>query len=291
MIRPAKTVAAIHDLSGVGRCALTVVLPVLSAMGAQACPVPTAVLSAHTAFSGIAVHDLTDFLPAYLAHWQALGLRFDAVYAGYLASPRQAEIVADFLDAQARALKVLYPVMGDDGALYSGMPSSMPEKWRALCARADVVTPNMTEYALLTGEDYSLAPRTAAQAARMLDALLDMGAQSAVITSVPLKTGPANIYMRKGDKEAGVCPFERLDAHYPGTGDLFASVLTGALLQGDGLEGAVLAATAFTRRAVARTMLLPTPVNYGVDLEPLLPLLWDNGDMKRANCDCAKPET
>ena len=215
MIRPAKTVAAIHDLSGVGRCALTVVLPVLSAMGAQACPVPTAVLSAHTAFSGIAVHDLTDFLPAYLAHWQALGLRFDAVYAGYLASPRQAEIVADFLDAQARALKVLDPVMGDDGALYSGMPSSMPEKWRALCARADVVTPNMTEYALLTGEDYSLAPRTAAQAARMLDALLDMGAQSAVITSVPLKTGPANIYMRKGDKEAGVCPFERLDICSP----------------------------------------------------------------------------
>ena len=274
MIRPAKTVAAIHDLSGLGRCALTVVLPVLSAMGAQACPVPTAVLSAHTAFSGIAVRDLTEFLPAYLAHWQTLGLHFDAVYAGYLADPRQVEIIKGFLETQESALKVIDPAMGDDGRLYAGMSAQMPARWRELCARADVATPNMTEYALLTGEAYSLAPRSAAQAARMLGALLDMGAQSAVITSLPLERGPANVYMRRSDGKLGVCPFTRLDAHYPGTGDLFASVLTGALLQGDDLENAVLRATAFTRRAVARTMRLPTPVNFGVDLEPLLPLLW-----------------
>ena len=124
---PARTVAAIHDLSGVGRCALTVVMPVLSVLGAQVCPVPTAVLSAHTAFSGIAVRDLTDFLPAYLAHWRALGLRFDAVYAGYLGSPRQVEIVSDFLKEQEAAIKVLDPVMGDDGRLYSGMAEEMPK--------------------------------------------------------------------------------------------------------------------------------------------------------------------
>ena len=144
MMRPARTVAAIHDLSGVGRCALTVVMPVLSAMGAQVCPVPTAVLSAHTAFSGIAVRDLTDFLPAYLDHWRALGLRFDAVYAGYLGSPAQVEIVSDLLAEQEGALKVLDPVMGDDGRLYNGMAEEMPAKWRSLCAHADVVTPNMT---------------------------------------------------------------------------------------------------------------------------------------------------
>ena len=275
-MKSAKTVAAIHDLSGVGRCALTVVMPVISVMGAQVCPVPTAVLSAHTAFSGIAAHDLTGFLPAYLAHWRALGLRFDAVYAGYLAGPEQAAIVEGFLNGQRDALKVLDPVMGDDGRLYAGMPEDMPAKWRGLCARADVVTPNMTEYALLTGEAYSLEPRTMAQAEKMLDALLEMGAQSAVITSLPLEKGLANAYMRRGDKTAGICAFERLEAHYPGTGDLFASVLTGALLQGKALEAAVAQATAFTRRAVARTMRLPTEVNYGVDLEPLLPLLWEN---------------
>src|SRR5699024_2089691 len=100
MSRPTRTVAAIHDLSGVGRCALTVVMPVLSAMGAQVCPVPTAVLSAHTAFSGIAAHSLTAFLPQYLAHWERMGLRFDAVYAGYLADEEQTRIVNGFLDAQ-----------------------------------------------------------------------------------------------------------------------------------------------------------------------------------------------
>lgn len=273
---PAKTVAAIHDPSGVGRCALTVVTPVLSVLGAQVCPVPTAVLSAHTAFSGIAVHDLTDFLPAYLAHWRALGLRFDAVYAGYLGSPRQVEIVSDFLKEQEAAIKVLDPVMGDDGRLYSGMAEEMPEKWRALCAHADVVTPNMTEYALLTGEAYSLAPRTRAQAEGMLKKLLDMGAKSAVITSLPLESGLANVYMRRGEKRMGLCAFERLDAHYPGTGDLFASVLTGALLRGEALEDAVRRATDFTRLCVERSMRFPTPVNYGVDLEPLLPLLWED---------------
>ena len=272
---PAKTVAAIHDLSGVGRCALTVVTPVLSVLGAQVCPVPTAVLSAHTAFSGIAVRDLTDFLPAYLAHWRALGLRFDAVYAGYLGSPRQVEIVSDFLEEQEAAIKVLDPVMGDDGRLYSGMAEEMPKKWRALCAHADVVTPNMTEYALLTGEAYSLAPRTRAQAEGMLKKLLDMGAKSAVITSLPLEGGLANAYMRREDGQMGVCAFERLDAHYPGTGDLFASVLTGALLRGEALEGAVRRATAFTRLCVQHSMAFATPVNYGVDLEPLLPRLWD----------------
>ena len=274
---PAKTVAAIHDLSGVGRCALTVVTPVLSVLGAQVCPVPTAVLSAHTAFSGIAVRDLTDFLPAYLAHWRALGLRFDAVYAGYLGSPRQVEIVSDFLKEQEAAIKVLDPVMGDDGRLYSGMAEEMPKKWRALCAHADVVTPNMTEYALLTGEAYSLAPRTRAQAEGMLKKLLDMGAKSAVITSLPLESGLANVYMRRGENRMGLCAFERLAAHYPGTGDLFASVLTGALLRGEGLEDAVGRATDFTRLCVRRSMRFSTPVNYGVDLEPLLPRLWEKG--------------
>ena len=110
----------------------------------------------------------------------------------------------------------------------------------------------------------------------MLKKLLDMGAKSAVITSLPLESGLANVYMRRGEKRMGLCAFERLDAHYPGTGDLFASVLTGALLRGEALEGAVRRATDFTRLCVERSMRFPTPVNYGVDLEPLLPLLWED---------------
>ncbi len=280
MSAPARMVAAIHDLSGVGRCALTVALPVLSALGLQVCPAPTAVLSAHTAFEGIAALDLTDFLGEYFAHWKRLGLRFDAVYGGYLASPRQAEIVADFLRDQPSALRVLDPVMGDDGALYAGMPGEMAGSWRMLASQADVITPNLTEYALLTGEPHSLAPRTEREAGRMLEKLLSMGAKSAVITSVPLANGPANAYMAT-DGALGLCRYERLNAHYPGTGDLFASVLTGALLLGDGLASAVQRATDFTRLAIARSMEIARDVNYGVDLEPIL------SKLKRG---CARPD-
>lgn len=275
MIAPAKTVCAIHDLSGVGRCALTVVMPVLSAMGLQVCPVPTAILSAHTAFDNIAAIDLTDFMSRYLDHWRQMNLRFDSVYAGYLASPQQTDIVAGFLLEHTEAIKVLDPVMGDDGQLYSGMAAEMPAKWRTLIAGSDVATPNMTEYSLLSGEAYSLHPRSESDAAKMLQNLLDMGAKSAVITSIPLADGPANAYMRAVDGKLGLCRFDRLAAHYPGTGDLFASVMTGALLSGDRLERAVLRATDFTRRAVKRTMCMDTHVNFGVDLEPLLPSLME----------------
>jgi len=274
MTQGAKTVAAIHDLSGVGRCALTVVIPTLSAMGHQVCPVPTAVMSAHTAFSGIASMDLTSFMGEYLEHWKRLGLLFDCAYAGYLASPAQVEIVTSFLQTQPDAIKVIDPVMGDDGVLYAGMSGEMPRQMRALIAKADIVTPNMTEYAYLTGEAFSLAPRTQAQAEKMLSSLLKMGADCAVITSLPMREGLANAYLRRG-MAPGFCRFERLPAHYPGTGDLFASVLTGAILQNQPLSQAVELATRFTRCAIRLAMETENDVNYGVQLERALPALVD----------------
>ncbi len=272
-MNPAKTVAAVHDLSSVGRCALTVVIPVLSAMGAQVIPLPTAVLSAHTAFSGIAARDLTDFMRDCLLHWQKMNLRFDAVYAGYLAGPKQISVVRELLQWQKDAVAIVDPVMGDDGALYAGMSPEMPAMQRSLFALADVVTPNMTEYALLTGEDYSLRPRTLSEAAEMLKKLIRMGARSAVITSFPLESGPANVFLSREDSQVGLCPFERLPAHYPGTGDLFSSVLAGELTHGSSLEDAVGRATRFTRRAIALSMDCPVEVNYGVQLETALPEL------------------
>lgn len=272
MTQPAKTVAAIHDLSGVGRCALTVVLPTLSAMGLQACPLPTAVLSAHTAFPDIAATDLTAFLRPYLAHWKKLGLAFDCVYAGYLASPEQVGIVRDFLRDQPRAIRVIDPVMGDDGQLYAGMAREMPEKIRALLADADVVTPNMTEYAYLTGDAFSLRPRTVSEASEMLAALVGMGAKAAVITSLPLEDGLANAYLVRGGSP-GFCRFDRLPVHYPGTGDLFASVLTGALVNGQSLGHAVARATRFTRHAIRLSLQCGGDVRYGVQLERALPEL------------------
>ena len=124
MKHPVPTVAAVHDLSGVGRCALTVAIPVISAMGLQVCPAPTACLSAHTGFAGshrLETVDLSDYLARQLSAWNQMGLKFDCVYTGYLGSPRQAAVIGAFLEEQNQAVKLVDPVMGDDGRLYSGL--------------------------------------------------------------------------------------------------------------------------------------------------------------------------
>lgn len=263
-----KTVAAVNDLSGVGRCSLTVAMPVISAMGAQVCPAPTAILSAHTGFPRIVATDMTEFLSRMLAAWTDMGMRFDCVYTGYLGSPRQAELILGFFGAQSQALKIVDPVMGDGGKLYSGVDASMAEAMRALCRAADVVTPNMTEFSALTGEEYSLRPRTRGEIGEMLKKL---PSRAAVVTSVPLAGGLANAY-RDFSGETGVIPFETIDGHYPGTGDLFASVLTGALVTGDSLRGAVARAADFVSRAMALSRGAGDP-NHGVQLEAALPYL------------------
>ena len=269
-MQPAKTVAAIHDLSGAGRCALTVAIPVLSAMGAQVCPAPTAVLSTHTAFPEPAIRDLTDFLRPVFAHWQALGLRFDAVYAGYLFSPAQAEIVGEFLRAQPKALKIIDPVLGDGGRMYRALDPSMPAAMRALCREADLITPNLTEYALLTGEPYDEAARTADQATAMLQRLLkSTGARAALITSLPVGDGPVNACMDAAGR-VSLIPYVRQPASFPGTGDLFASVVTGALMSGAALDEAVRRAADFVGETIAVTLACGTEPRLGVQLEKTL---------------------
>ncbi len=263
-----KTVAAVNDLSGVGRCSLTVAIPVISAMGAQVCPAPTAILSAHTGFKGIVATDMTEFLGRTLAAWTDMGMLFDCVYTGYLGSPRQAELILSFLNAQKQALKIVDPVMGDEGRLYSGVDASMAEAMRALCRAADVVTPNMTEFSVLAGEDYSMRPRTRSEIDEMLKRL---PSRAAVVTSVPYAGGLANAY-RDFSGETGVIPFEAVDGHYPGTGDLFASVLTGALVAGDAIKSAVARAADFVSRAMALSRGAGDP-NHGVQLEAALPYL------------------
>jgi pyridoxine kinase len=263
-----KTVAAVNDLSGVGRCSLTVAMPVISAMGAQVCPAPTAILSAHTGFKKIVATDMTTFLTKMLDAWTNMGMLFDCIYTGYLGSPRQAELILGFMNKQSQALKVVDPVMGDEGKLYSGVDSSMVEAMRALCRAADVATPNMTEFSSLAGEEYAIRPRTRAKIDGMLSKL---PSRAAVITSVPYEDGLANAY-RDFSGETGVIPFEAIDGHYPGTGDLFASVLTGALVTGDNLKSAVERAADFVSRAMTLSRGAGDP-NHGVQLEAALPYL------------------
>ena len=180
-----KRIATVQDLSCVGKCSLSIALPVLSAMGVECCVMPTAVLSAHTAFDGFVSRDLTDLLAPVSAHWQQLGLTFDALYTGYLASPAQVDFVEAFFDrfGGEHTLRFVDPVMADQGRLYAGFDDGFPEKMRRLCARADIITPNITEACLLTGtlyreqhdEDYVRA---------LLEKLLAFGPRTVILTGV-----------------------------------------------------------------------------------------------------------
>ena len=287
-MQPARTVAALHDLSGVGRCALTVVIPVISAMGVQVIPAPTAALSAHTAFPDFVGVDLTDYLERCLDKWCEMGLTFDCVYTGYLATVRQEEIARRFLARQSGARRVVDPVLGDDGRMYRALPREMPQAMRRLCAGADVVTPNLTEAALLTGAKPPEPGRGALgtnesreryrlpQLRALLEGLLALGPKVALVTGVPLEDVHVNAWMG-ADGALRLCEYEPVPASYPGTGDLFASVLAGALTRGEALEAAVRRATDFVRDVMRRTLECGTEPVYGVQLEPALGALTPRG--------------
>lgn len=276
MPRPAPRVAAVHDLSGLGRCSLTVILPVLSAMGAQCCPIPTAYLSAHTGFpkSEHAVFlDLTRQMKSTGEHWAELGLGFDAVYSGFLGSDRQIDCLEDLI-ARFRSpgtLVLVDPVMGDHGKPYRTCTPALCRRMTGLAARADLITPNFTEAALLLGEDYAKRPTDEAGVRKWLQRLSLDGKRSVVLTGVHLRAGQlgAGCYDRQdGSVRFAMAPHE--NGQFGGTGDLFASVLLGSLLRGSRLYEAMDLAVRFVARCVGYTLSLETPNVEGVQFERLL---------------------
>ena len=183
-----KKVVAVHDLSGVGRVSLTVVIPILSSMGFQVCPLPTAVLSSHTQYPEFSFLDLTDEMPKIISEWKKLEVQFDAFYTGYLGSPRQIHIVSDFIDDFRRpdGLVVVDPVLGDNGRLYANFHESMIDEMKHLITKADVVTPNLTELFYLLGIPYK-EMNTDEELKSYLRRLSDCGPEVVIITSVPVR--------------------------------------------------------------------------------------------------------
>ncbi len=255
-----KKVLSVQDLSCVGKCSLTVALPVLSAMGCSCSVLPTAILSTHTGFPNPHIHALTADMPPICRHWQQIGAGFDAVCIGYLSDPEQAAAVEQVLDVFP-ATVILDPVMGDKGKAYSGITEAHAQALKYLCHRCDVLLPNITEAALLTGIPYrETADPDYYQ--KLLTRLETLGAKNIVLTGVSLSEGSTGFMISNGK----AYQTRQLPGSFHGTGDLFAAVFAGAYVQGADLFDAAALAAATVERVI--TGAEPSP--FGVEFEPHL---------------------
>ncbi len=272
---PVPKVAAIHDLSGFGRSSLTVVIPVLSTMGIQVCPVPTAILSTHTSeFKNYTYFDFTDNMRPFIEHWISLKIEFNAIYSGFLGSPEQVDIVSFFIKAFSKKdqIIVIDPVMGDNGIPYKPIGIEMIKQMRLLIKHADVITPNYTEACFLLDQPIENDIKNKKLKEWILQ-LSDQGPRIVIITSIPTP---------EADKYSSVVGYDSADgrfwkvncsyvpAYYPGTGDIFTSVITGSLLQGDSLPLALDRAVQFVSMAIRASFGHNFPNREGVLLEKVL---------------------
>lgn len=264
-------IAAIHDLSCFGRCSLTIALPVLSAMGCQCCPLPTALLSAHTGFPGNTSLDLAAEMGRIAEHWAAMDLQFDAIYSGFLGSADQVDTVARFFDTfkKSDTAVIVDPVMGDHGTAYRTCTPELCRGMRVLAENSDVITPNLTEAALLLDRPYEEIRQ--ADAYEVVRRLSLGGRRSVVLTGYSSESGQTGALCfdrDSGESKAVQTPREPQD--FSGTGDLFASVLAGGVARGVPLFQAAQAAADFVRDCIARTLAEGLTEQDGVDFEPLL---------------------
>lgn len=269
-----KRIASIQDISCLGRCSLTVALPVLSAMGVECAVLPTAVLSTHTIFPDFTCHDLTDQILPIARHWKSQALSLDAICSGYLASPQQAEAVCKAFDLLRgeKTLIVVDPAMADHGKLYKPFAPDFPQQMKKVCARADVLLPNLTEACLLTDTPY----RDEMDEAFVRELLVKLStlAPRVVLTGVSFDAG--TLGAMSYDRESGLFYSyfnERVPKSFHGTGDLFTAAVVGSMMQGSTLNDATQLAVDFTLECIRCTCSDPAAQWYGVEFEKALPWL------------------
>lgn len=265
-------VAAINDISGFGRCSLTTCIPVLSVMGVQCCPVPTAVLSMHTGFDEFVISDMTSFMPSYLKSWEKMSIPFDAVFSGFLGSYEQIRITEDFMRTQKKnnpeAILIVDTVMGDGGSLYATYSDEMCEEIKRLVSIADVVTPNVTEACRLTSTTYTGDDISCEQAEELCRRILQMGASAAVVTGIKSE---GKMSCAVHDNSSFSCISNDLSCgEFSGNGDLFASILIGKMMCGCTLCEACTHAADFVFKAIEYTLSLGSPISDGIAFEPIL---------------------
>ena len=266
-----KRILAVHDISCIGRCSLTVALPILSAAGIETSVLPTAVLSTHTGnFEGYTFRDLTDDIEPICNHWKKLNIKFDAIYTGYLGSVRQIELVEMLINSFShdKTLVMVDPVMGDNGKLYSNLTPDFAEGFRKLSKKADIITPNLTEAALLLDIPYEKSGYTKEQFEDILKELSKLGPKKIVLTGVSF-TG-SRLGCAVYDSTDGSVNFvleEKVEGMFHGTGDVFASSLMAGLMNELPIIEAVSLAESFTADAIRRTDKEGGETRYGVNFE------------------------
>ena len=271
-----KRILTIQDISCVGKCSLTVALPIISAMGVEAAVMPTAVLSTHTQFSGFTFRDLTDDMLPIAKHWKNENIDFDAIYTGYLGSFEQLDIVGKiFDDFKTPKTKIIVdPVMADGGKLYKGFTEEFAHSMASLCSKADVIVPNLTEASFMLGVPYVGDDYDEKYIKEMLSKLCALGTKTAVLTGVSLNSGKLGVMSL--DSQSGEYFYyerEHLPVAYHGTGDIFASTFTGALSLGKPTSEALRIATDYTVECISLTLADENRRTYGVNFEQAIPYL------------------
>ena len=284
-----KRVLTIQDISCVGRCSLTVALPILSVMGVEACPLPTALLSTHTAFAHFTFKDLTDEMVPIDEVWEKEGLVFDVMESGYLGSIRQIEIVRRIGQRLRKSshrktgfLQIVDPAMADHGKLYTGFTPEFVVAMADLCKDADLILPNLTEACLMTGMEYR-PDGDEGYWSEVANALGDMGCRGVILTGYSPDKAHIGAYSLQvldgGRRIVNTYANTRLADSFHGTGDIFASVVTGAMARGLELETAVRLAVDFTLECMQWTQKDPGRRTYGVNFEQALPMLVHRQEM------------
>lgn len=269
-----KRIVTVQDISCIGKCSLTVALPIISAMGIEASIIPTAVLSTHTAFKNFTFCDLTDEIQKISDHWKSENIEFDGIYTGYLGSFKQIDLMSSFFDEFGKNLIFVDPCMADNGKLYSGFTQDYTVAMAKLCKKADIIVPNITEACLLVGEKYPGEDYDVSFIENLIKKLALLGANKIILKGVSYKKGQCGVLTYDTATGAKSEYFHELvPVKFHGTGDIFASVAFGALIRGMCLEKAVELAADFTVLSIKNTVMHKDYNWYGVDFESAFPML------------------
>ena len=263
-------IAAVHDLCGYGKCSLGVAIPVLSAGGNDVCPVPTGLFSNHTAFPTRHMHDTTEMLDSYLQAWKDVNIDIDAIYSGFLGAPEQCDSIRQLWNDYPNALRVVDPAMADHGKVYPTYTPELCQAMAGLASGCDVLTPNLTEAAIILGEEWHGQNISEDEARRIIEALLEKGAKNVILKGIDRGDGIIRNYVQGEQNEFAETRNELLPYMLHGTGDLYASCLLAAIMAGKTLLDAAQFASDFVAEAMVLTNEQPDFRNRGVSFEPLL---------------------